>query len=214
VPSEERLLAWEGELSAQQKEASIEVVAAMSEGRTHLVWAVAGAGKTEMLFEGIEKSLQEGKRVCLASPRVDVCLELAPRLQSAFPTVSLAVLHGAMETPYQYTPLAISTTHQLLRFREAFDVLSIDEVDAFPFHLDESLQYAAKKALKQEASLIYLSATPDEKLRKRVKQKELTASVLPARYHRHMLPVPVCKWAGNWRRDALKYPFLSAPVRM
>ena len=49
-----------------------------------LVWAVTGAGKTEMLFAVLHQTLQEGGRIALASPRVDVCLELFPRIQAVF----------------------------------------------------------------------------------------------------------------------------------
>lgn len=202
--SSSSFLAWAGTLSPQQMVASKEIVEAVEEARTHIVWAVAGAGKTEMLFQGIDLALRQGKRVCIASPRVDVCLELAPRIAAAFPSVPLAVLHGSMETPYSYTSLVIATTHQLLRFKQAFDLLVIDEVDAFPFHLNESLAYGAEKAKKAKSTLLYLSATPDSKLQKEIRTGRVTASVLPARYHGHALPVPQCKWAGNWRKDGLR----------
>lgn len=211
---EGNLLEWQGNLSPQQAGASAEVLEAMETHQVHLVWAVAGAGKTEMLFKGIEDSLKKGKRVCLSSPRVDVCLELAPRLRAAFPSVPISVLYGAMEEKYAFTHLMITTTHQLLRFREAFDVLIIDEVDAFPFHLDEELQYAAEKARKKESSLIYLSATPDRDMQRKINKKQLKASILPARYHRHRLPVPECKWAGDWKKTTLKTPSRSIPVRL
>ncbi len=53
-------LEWDGKLSPQQKEASIKVVEAVTENQNLLLWAVCGAGKTEMLFEGIEAALQQG----------------------------------------------------------------------------------------------------------------------------------------------------------
>ena len=77
-------LKWEGELSIQQAEASETIVESIQKNETRLLWAVAGAGKTEMLFKGIEYALKNKQRVCIASPRIDVCLELAPRLQAAF----------------------------------------------------------------------------------------------------------------------------------
>lgn len=209
--SNEKLLAWAGTLSEQQSDASQNVIHSIKEKETRLLWAVTGAGKTEMLFEGIEYALQQNLRICIATPRVDVCLELMPRLQVAFPTVDLAVLYGAMETPYNYTQFVLATTHQLFRFKEAFDVLIIDEIDAFPFHLDESLQAAAQRAVKKEATLIYLTATPNRKIQKEVTKNNLFATILPARYHRHPLPVPSLKWAGAWRKKLLKTP-LHNPI--
>lgn len=208
----EPILTWNGTLSAQQAKASEEIVQSVNQQETRLLWAVAGAGKTEMLFFGIEQALKQKKRVCLASPRVDVCLELAPRLRSSF-NVPLAVLYGEMEEEYQYTPLVIATTHQLYRFKEAFDVMIIDEMDAFPFHLDTALHFAANKARKKCSTLLYLTATPDRLTRKQVKQSKLKASILPARYHGRPLPVPKTKWSRNWKENMLKYPLRTSPIR-
>lgn len=200
------LLKWEGELSTQQAEASEKIVETIKKKETRLLWAVAGAGKTEMLFKGIEYALQNNQRVCIASPRIDVCLELAPRIQAAFPQTPLVTLYGGMKEPYSYTQLVIATTHQLYRFREAFDVIIIDEVDAFPFHMDDSLQFAAKKARKKEATTIYLSATPSQTMQKEVGKNRLLATILPARYHRHALPVPKPKMCSDWRKKLLSQP--------
>lgn len=204
------LLAWNGELSTQQKEASENIIETIHKKQTRLLWAVAGAGKTEMLFEGIEWALQRNQRVCIASPRVDVCLELAPRIAAAFPKTPLAVLYGGMEEPYAYTQLVIGTTHQLFRFREAFDVLIIDEIDAFPFHSDAPLQFAAEKARKKESALIYLSATPSGKMQKEVTKNKLLATILPARYHGHGLPMPKTIRCRNWQKRLLKRPLKTS----
>lgn len=207
---EEKVLAWEGTLSEQQKEASQTIVKTIKNNETRLLWAVTGAGKTEMLFEGIAYALKRKKRVCIASPRIDVCLELAPRIKEAFPKTKLAVLYGGMEEEYDYTPLVIATTHQLYRFKEAFDVLIIDEVDAFPFHSDESLQFAADKAKKKEGSLIFLSATPSQAMQRQVKNKKLLSTILPARYHRYPLPVPQLVWSSSWRKKVLENPLKTS----
>lgn len=56
----------------------------------------------------------------------------------------------------------ISTTHQLYRFASAFDAVIVDEVDAFPYTFDETLQRAVQKAAKDRCARIYLTATPGE----------------------------------------------------
>ena len=194
------ILTWEGELSKQQTEASLDIIETIQLGKERLIWAVAGAGKTEMMFKGIEQALQASKRVCIASPRVDVCLELAPRLKQAFKNVPLVVLYGGSDESYSYTQLVIATTHQLLRFNQAFDVLIIDEVDAFPFNIDQSLQYAAVKAKKEKGALIFLSATPSKKMQRDIQRNKLSATMLPARYHGHPLPEPKLIWCGDWKK--------------
>lgn len=205
-----QILAWKGTLSAQQKEASAAIIESIQTDDTRLLWAVAGAGKTEMLFEGIAYALGKNKRVGVVSPRVDVCLELAPRFLEAFPHTPLALLYGGMEKPYAYTQLVIATTHQLFRFEEAFDVLVVDEVDAFPFHLDQSLEFAVDKARKKDSALIYLSATPSEMMQKEVKKNKLAATILPARYHGYQLPVPKTKFCVDWRKKVLASPLKTS----
>lgn len=72
-------LRWKGVLSAGQELAAQGVVEAVKRKESFFIWAVCGAGKTEMLFHGIAEALQKGERVCIATPRTDVVLELAPR---------------------------------------------------------------------------------------------------------------------------------------
>lgn len=195
------LLAWEGELSAGQKHASETVTAAVWKSKELLVWAVCGAGKTEVLFAGIEKALQEGQRVCLASPRTDVIVELAPRFREAFPNMEQAVLYGGSLDRGKQGQLVLATTHQLQRFREAFDLVVVDEVDAFPFDADETLAFAVHKARKLSATTVYLTATPDQKIKSRLQNNELSAVKIPLRYHGHPLPVPTFTWCGNWKKQ-------------
>src|SRR5699024_5031147 len=61
---------WKGTLTSAQEEAADRVIQAIQNREEELlIWAVCGSGKTEMLFPGITKSLQEGLRICIATPR-------------------------------------------------------------------------------------------------------------------------------------------------
>ena len=202
-PIEEAVLTWQGILSAEQKRAAEDLVESLAApAYPHAIIAVTGAGKTEMIFPVIAQVLQEGGRVAVASPRIDVCLELFPRLQEAFASTALMLLYGDVEEPYRNTSLVICTTHQLLRFEAAFDLLIVDEVDAFPYAGDASLHFAVKRAVKpQRGKLVYLTATPDAAMLLAVKRGELTQTVLPARYHGYPLPEPQFKWVGNWSQS-------------
>lgn len=168
-----------------------------------LIWAVCGAGKTEILFAGIERAIQQGLTVCMAAPRTDVILELAPRLRGVFVennACDLVALYGGSEDQGHRAQLTLATTHQLLRYRDHFDVMIIDEVDAFPFSLDDSLQYAATKAKTSEATTLLLSATPSQAQQQRVQQKELSCVEIPRRFHGYDLPVPRLVWCGHWEK--------------
>jgi competence protein ComFA len=191
---------WQGQLTAGQQKISQKLKVAVEKHENLLIWAVTGAGKTEMLFEALHYSLKKGSRVAIASPRVDVCLELYPRIQTVFPKETIALLHGKAEADYRYTKLVICTVHQLLRFYQAFDLLIVDEVDSFPFVNNENLYYAVENALKKISSLIYLTATPTKELKAKINQNILPVSILPARYHRRALPVPKLLWYSHWQQ--------------
>ncbi|MBC5637906.1 DEAD/DEAH box helicase family protein [Ornithinibacillus sp. BX22] len=184
-------MTWQGELTPAQQQASSKLVQAIQDGmKAYLVWAVCGSGKTEMLFEAIEKGLQLGKRICIATPRADVVRELKPRIQSAFQEVPIQALYGGSDEKEGSTQLIIATTHQLLRYHKTFDIIIIDEIDAFPYHNDPTLSFAVNRAKKSTSTTVYLTATPRQDLRLRIARKHLPHTFVPIRYHGHPLPVP------------------------
>jgi competence protein ComFA len=190
------VLSWQGRLTAAQMRVSRQLCE--NTVKPHLVWAVTGAGKTEMLFPLIDEVLSKGGRVAFVSPRVDVCREIAPRLKDAFEKVPQLLLHGGSEEKYRFTPLIVCTTHQLLRFKDAFELVIVDEVDAFPFAGDEMLAFGVKKAVKSAGRIVYLSATPSKEMLQQTKSGELALSLLPARFHRKPLPQPQFIWLNKW----------------
>ena len=196
----EPVLTWKGKLSPLQQQASEKISQGMADHVQQLLWAVTGAGKTEMMFAGIAAAIKRGERIGIASPRVDVCLELFPRLKAAFANCDIALLHGRQELPYHYAQLTICTTHQLLRFYHAFDNLIIDEVDAFPYAANASLLYATKQAIKKNGGCLYSTATPGDALLREIKSKRLVVNYLPLRYHGHLLPQIKVRLAFGWRR--------------
>lgn len=155
-----------------------------------LLWAVTGAGKTEITFPLLEAALAAGGRALIATPRRDVVLELAPRLAKAFPAETLAVLYGGSADRWISGRLTLATTHQLLRFHQAFDLVIIDELDAYPYHNDPMLAYAAEHACKSSGAFIYLSATPPKDLQTLARNGRLQHAKVPVRFHGHPLPVP------------------------
>ncbi|NKZ29655.1 DEAD/DEAH box helicase [Facklamia miroungae] len=192
-------LSWKGELSLQQKIAAQEAFDSLGDSlHPHLIHAVTGAGKTEMLFPIIDKILRGGGKIAIASPRVDVCIELFPRICEAFKNTKVILLHGKSQTQYKPCDILITTTHQLLRFIQAFDLLIVDEVDAFPYVDDHRLHFAVNRAVKNKGKLLFLTATPDKKIDIAVKKGLIHRTILPARYHGHPLVEPIFIWLGEW----------------
>ncbi|WP_027339054.1 DEAD/DEAH box helicase [Halonatronum saccharophilum] len=156
-----------------------------------LVWAVCGAGKTEVVFAAIADVLSRGGRVLFAIPRRDVVVELAQRLQASFPDVRIKALYGGSKSKYKDCDLIIATTHQVMRFYRAFDLIILDEVDAFPYKGSKTLRRAINLAKKDKGKIIYMTATPTEDEFIRLDKGEMKLLKLSARYHRHPLPEPM-----------------------
>ncbi len=155
-----------------------------------LIWAVTGAGKTEMIYPLIDYALSGGGNVLIATPRRDVVLELEPRLKRAFPGRSLVTLYGGSGQRWEQGDITLATTHQLLRFWQKFDLVVIDELDAFPYHNNPMLEFAAQKVCRPTGKYVLLSATPPVHLQKAAKRNALPHVKVPVRFHRHPLPVP------------------------
>lgn len=183
---------WNGKLTNEQEKISLNLINCLKTKKHQLVHAVTGAGKTEMLFLLIKEALSKGKKIAVVSPRVDVCLEIYPRFQSVFPNEKIILLYGNQNEKYEYSKFVVATTHQMLRFYQSFDLIIVDEVDAFPYANNPMLTNGVKKALKKEGILIYLTATPSKELQQEVANKKLVLNSLPKRYHGKPLPVPVC----------------------
>ncbi|HFI0633846.1 TPA: DEAD/DEAH box helicase [Streptococcus suis] len=194
-------LKWKGTLTDWQAGISDGLLANVEKRQATLVHAVTGAGKTEMIYHTVASVIDKGGAVCLASPRIDVCIELYKRLQNDF-SVPISLLHGESE-PYFRTPLVVATTHQLLKFYQAFDLVLIDEVDAFPYADNPMLYRAADNAVKEDGVQVFLTATSTDELDKKVKTGKLKRLSLPRRFHGNPLVVPKKVWFSKFD-DTLK----------
>lgn len=192
------VLKWSGQLTPFQERVSQGLLQAVDKKEATLVHAVTGAGKTEMIYQVVAKVIDQGGAVCLASPRIDVCLELHKRLQNDF-SCEIALLYGESD-PYFRTPLVVATTHQLLKFYQAFDLLIVDEVDAFPYVDNPVLYHAVNNCVKENGLRIFLTATSTDELDRKVKQGELKRLSLPRRFHGNPLIVPKPIWLSHFNR--------------
>ena len=195
---EQDVLKWSGQLTPFQERVSQGLLQAVEKREATLVHAVTGAGKTEMIYQVVAKVINQGGAVCLASPRIDVCLELHKRLQNDF-ACEIALLHGDSD-PYFRTPLVVATTHQLLKFYQTFDLLIVDEVDAFPYVDNPVLYHAVNNCVKETGLRIFLTATSTDELDRKVKQGELKRLSLPRRFHGNPLIVPKPIWLSHFNR--------------
>ncbi|MDQ0254523.1 competence protein ComFA [Evansella vedderi] len=205
--TKKHVMAWDGTLSLFQQKASDKLCTCISNflqgknERDHfLIWACCGSGKTEMLFHGIKLALNSGVKVLIATPRTDVVLELEPRFKQAFPDTVIHAFYGGAKERFAQGELVISTTHQLLRFHRAFDLVIIDEVDAFPYTADKKLRYAVSQARRERALTVFVTATPDDTMKREAEKGLMECAKVARRYHRHPLPEPALHWIGQWKK--------------
>jgi len=180
----ENINQWQGKLTKSQQHGANKAISAFSRQSDKLIWAVTGSGKTEIMFPVITQALAQGKRVCVASPRADVVKEFKLRVEPVFKNISIAALYAGSKEIHENAQFIISTTHQLLRFKRAFDLLIIDEVDAFPYSTSTRLNNITIRSRKKEGTTLYLTATPSESL------KKLPTVFIPTRFHQQPLIIP------------------------
>ena len=180
----------EYELSPEQKELSDKLVENYKKGIDSLVFAVCGSGKTEIVVNAISYAIKNGDKVGFAIPRRDVVIELFYRLKQIFKGNKVISVYGG-HTSKLDGDLICLTTHQLFRYEKYFNLLIIDEIDAFPFKDNPVLEAFYKRSNK--GVTIMLSATPSKKTIEKFSKNKDGFLRLNKRFHGKPLPVPYYK---------------------
>lgn len=179
------------ELTKIQKNISKEILNNFQNKYNQLVYAVCGAGKTELVFEVIEFAIKNNLRVGFAIPRKDVVYELAIRFKNTFKKAKIVSLYGGC-TDILEGDLICLTTHQLFRFEKYFDLLILDELDAFPYKDNDVLYNIFLRSIK--GNYILMSATPSEEFLNNFSlDKNNKVLKLFVRFHMKNIPVPIIK---------------------
>ena len=181
------VLSLDYRLSKEQETLSKQIIENYDKGIDTLVYAVCGSGKTEISYGIIARSMARGLRVGFALPRRDVVIELYYRLKSAFPHNRIVAVYGGNTTRLEGDCI-ILTTHQLYRYPNYFDLLVMDEIDAFPFKGNDVLIAMYKRSLKGHC--VMMSATPSEAVIKEFRGEGHAILELRTRFHKCPIPVP------------------------
>jgi competence protein ComFA len=197
------------ELSCDQQRVSYQLERWWDTRTSGLVHAVCGAGKTEMTFPVIARVVNTKKRVLLVSPRRDVAIEWADRLERAF-SVPIVRRYGGEETD-RIGAITVATAPLLLNLRDVFDYVIVDESDAFPFAFNLALWRTIWRVGR--GCFLFVTATPT------VWQQMFPTVHLSRRYHGFDLPVPTLvkqsdeRLVDFCRRHALKPRLLFVPTK-
>ncbi|MCI1245408.1 MAG: hypothetical protein LKG11_05645 [Bacilli bacterium] len=174
-------------LSKEQKKISDKIVYNFRHGIDTLVYAVCGSGKTEISYGVISYAMEHGLSVGFALPRRDVVIELYWRLKDAFPLNRVVAVYGG-HTSCLEGDVVVLTTHQLYRYNRYFDLLVMDEIDAFPFKGNDTLIAFYKASLRGHC--LMMSATPSKEILLEYKKPGHDIQELRTRFHKNPIPVP------------------------
>jgi competence protein ComFA len=81
-------------LTKDQLRVSNCVTYAIKNNKNVLIYAVCGAGKTEIVYDVISYMINKNKTVGFAIPRKDVVIELEDRIKDAFPNLKIVSVYG------------------------------------------------------------------------------------------------------------------------
>lgn len=179
------------ELSHAQQRASDAMVKAVACNMNVLMNAVTGSGKTEITFAAIQAARQAGKRVAFIAPRIDVVKEVYMRLRDAFKNSRIDLKYDGVKIEFEHQFL-VATVQQLYNYKKHFDVIIVDETDAFPLTMDDELMRTIVHAAKEIHSIIFMTATPSKRMLRFLGEYETIA--ITKRYHGHDLAVPELRW--------------------
>lgn len=175
------------ELSDEQITLSNKIVENYKSHKDTLINAVCGAGKTELIYGVMKYALMNRQTVGFAVPRRDVAIELFERIKSAFPYKKVVSVYGG-HTEKLSGDIIVLTTHQLYRYPQFFDLLILDEIDAFPYNGNDLLETMFKRSLR--GNCVQMSATPSDKVLDYYRKSNREILELNTRFHKHPIPVP------------------------
>lgn len=172
-------------LTENQKQASDFILSNIKAKKNCALNAVCGAGKTEIIYDSLEYCLNNNLKIGIAIPRKDVVVELKERIEKDF-NVKVVGVYGDNHSELE-GDIIVFTTHQAYRYLGYFDVLIIDEIDAFPYNNNAVLQSVVCKCSEL---FVYMSATMPLYIENDTK---IPKYYLNKRYHNHDLPIPTIK---------------------
>ena len=194
------------ELTKYQKEASNDICRYIENGYDVLLNSVCGAGKTELVVECIKSYIERGLKVCYAISRKEVVIELTNRYRSIFNKAKVCSVYGGHHDELT-GDFIVCTTHQLFRYYKTFDLLILDEVDAFPLNNNEPLMNIAINSCK--GRIIYSTATLNTFILKYIKKREYREVNLYVRPSLKPLIVPRIKYMPNLMSYLYLYKILK-----
>ena len=194
------------DLSEEQKELSNRLIQNYHNNIDSLVYAVTGSGKTEICLGLMQDCLNKRLKVGFAVPRQSICYELSTRFRNIFRNNTVISVFGGHHKKLEADIICL-TTHQLFRYNHYFDLLIMDEIDAFPYKGNKVLESMFKRSVKGHHVL--LTATPSKELLEQYQKSGKDLLKLFIRFHRHPLPVPKEEYGNVFKINYILIKYLK-----
>lgn len=155
-----------------------------------MVWAACGAARPEVVYGAIREVLKRGGRVLFGIPRRELMEEMNYRLTQAFPGVTVAGVRGRVARVVKDPDIVLASPYHAVKYYRSFDLVILDEAEAFPFRACDLLVNSLRRARKPDGKYIYVTSTPDPATYARAQRGEVKVVMIPLRVHGVPLPVP------------------------
>lgn len=186
------------QLNHQQLEASTAVQAQFGRFAPFLLYGITGSGKTEVYFDIMAKTLQQGKQVLFLLPEINLTPQLMQRVQQRFPNTTTVMLHSQTATGERtrnylraalgQAPLIIGTRLAVFTPIHNLGLIVIDEEHDQSFKQEAELRYHARdlavwRAKQNSCPIVLGSATPSLESWYQMKQGHYQLLQLTQRAH-------------------------------
>lgn len=186
------------QLNKQQLEASTAVQAQFERFAPFLLYGITGSGKTEVYFDIMAKTLQQGKQVLFLLPEINLTPQLMQRVQQRFPNTTTVMLHSQTATGERtrnylraalgQAPLIIGTRLAVFTPIHNLGLIVIDEEHDQSFKQEAELRYHARdlavwRAKQNSCPIVLGSATPSLESWYQMKQGHYQLLQLTQRAH-------------------------------
>ena len=148
---------------------------------------MCGSGKTEVVLSIISYVIENGGKVGFVIPRRDVVIEIYLRLKYIFKRNTIVAVYGNHHEILEADIICL-TSHQLFRYKEYFDLVIFDEIDAFPYKENYVLNALFFRSIR--GNYVQMSATPSKKVLDFFRKENRDILTLSVRYHHNPIPVP------------------------
>lgn len=217
-------------LNGRQEEAAREILRGLGAKSfsPYLLHGVTGSGKTEVYFEVMEKTMEQGGGVIFLVPEINLTPQMISRIRGRFGGQEIAVIHSGVSRSVRYdqwrriqkgeVKIVIGARSALFVPMKDLRLIVVDEEHDGSYKQDERLRYNARdiaivKAKLSGAVVVLGSATPAVQSYFNARNNKYRYLVLPRRIDDREMPAVEIVDMRTERGIASELPILSRAMK-